>query len=106
MTDQNHSIPQHFTVPSRFMVWHSMPNLSHIGTWSTERYPEEAVEAVRADTIPALLAEARAEGQRELFSAWIRRDGTGVTPCLCSEIDDDYGDYLYEQQRDRGMDDD
>lgn len=52
-------------IPERFMVWHSMPNLSHIGTWATERYPEEAVEAVRADLIPAMLAEARAEGRRE-----------------------------------------
>ena len=76
MTDQTRSIPQNFTVPDRFMVWHSNPNLSHVGTWSIERYPEEAVEAVRADTIPALLAAARANVQRELFSAWIRRDLT------------------------------
>lgn len=51
------SIPQDFTIPERFMVWHSMPGLSHIGTWATQRFPEEAVEAVRADIHQAALDE-------------------------------------------------
>lgn len=29
-------------MPEAIMVWRSMPNLSHIGTWATERYPVEA----------------------------------------------------------------
>lgn len=51
------------SIPERFMVWQSMPKLSHIGTWATTRYPEEAVEAVRGDVHEAQLAEARREGE-------------------------------------------
>ena len=40
-------------LPNEIMVWHSMEKLTHIGTWATERYPEEAVAYV-------LLADAKA----------------------------------------------
>lgn len=40
-------------MPDEIMVWRSSPNLSHVGTWATTRYPEEAVPYVpKADVGP------------------------------------------------------
>lgn len=33
--------------PSSVMIWRSVPTLSHVGTWATERYPADAVEYVQ-----------------------------------------------------------
>ena len=53
-----------------------------------------------------MVAKLYPSGHSEALEDCPECDGTGIVLCLCSEIDDDYGDYLYEQQRDREIDDD
>jgi hypothetical protein len=44
-------------LPDEIMVWRSMEKLTHIGTWATERYPDEAVAYIpRADAEAAMAA--------------------------------------------------
>ncbi|MGK7653194.1 hypothetical protein ACSQ76_12485 [Roseovarius sp. B08] len=38
-------------LPAEIMVWHSTPNLTHIGTWATTRYPDHAVGYVRKERL-------------------------------------------------------
>ena len=51
------------------------------------------------------MQQAQKEDSAKL-SSLIAEYNARAMPCLCSEIDHDYGDYLYEQQRDREIDDD
>ena len=43
-------------LPSEIQVWKSYPKLHHTGTWSTERYPAEAVTYVRKEDAEAAQA--------------------------------------------------
>ncbi|MCV2877574.1 hypothetical protein OE699_01810 [Sedimentimonas flavescens] len=56
-------------LPDSVMIWHSNPELTHLGTWATTRYPEEAVEYVPKDAFgPAsqLISDAWAEAQKAM----------------------------------------
>ena len=58
-------------LPNEIMVWHSMEKLTHIGTWATERYPEEAVAYVPladAQAAQAMVVERAAKDARDVFS--------------------------------------
>ena len=58
-------------LPNEIMVWHSMEKLTHIGTWATERYPEEAVayaQLADAQAAQAMVVERCAE--------FVERQGT------------------------------
>ena len=51
-------------LPDEIMVWRSNPNLPHLGTWATTRYPAEAVAYVTAATITQLRADLDAANER------------------------------------------
>jgi len=58
-------------LPNEIMVWRSMEKLTHIGTWATERYPEEAVAYVPlayAQAAQAMVVERAAKDARDVFS--------------------------------------
>ncbi len=49
-------VPVKADLPAEIMVWKSNPGLDHLGTWATERYPEEAVAYVPLETCNARVA--------------------------------------------------
>lgn len=51
-------------LPAEIMVWKSNPKLDHVGTWATERYPEEAVAYVPRPAEPAQAAQVEIERNR------------------------------------------
>lgn len=51
-------------LPAEIMVWKSNPNLGHVGTWATTRYPEEAVAYVPRPAEPAQAAQVDANQRR------------------------------------------
>ena len=51
-------------LPAEIMVWKSNPKLDHVGTWATERYPEEAVAYVPRPAEPAQAAQVDANQRR------------------------------------------
>ncbi|WP_339765073.1 hypothetical protein [uncultured Sulfitobacter sp.] len=76
---------------SRIMVWRSTDTLSHVGTWSTTRYPAEAEEYISLEEFNRMrdaaqlgLDMARANDlwntAEEISSALISETPKGETP--------------------------
>ena len=61
-------VPVKADLPAEIMVWKSNPGLDHLGTWATERYPEEAVAYVPLETcnarVDAMVEAAAADCDR------------------------------------------
>lgn len=45
--------------PCEIMVWVSNPDLQHVGTWATTRYPDDARAYVAKEIFDAVLAAAQ-----------------------------------------------
>jgi len=53
-----------FPLPHEVMIWFSNPDLCHIGTWATIRYPEEAQRYVAAGAVEQYLKKGETVQQR------------------------------------------
>lgn len=56
-------------LPDEIMVWRSNPNLPHIGTWATTRYPADAVAYERAEKAKADKREMAMQSLADLGQA-------------------------------------